>query len=122
MDGKDIIRYVKEWKQAQEGKYSGSPLVTSIPHVSRSGMKHVIEYGLITKEGRFIGITYIIARELGVKLDPKYCGIALNGCGYNKVFELWYRFINRMRSKAPELLSDEEWNEYAQMGCYTNRM
>ena len=119
MNGNDIIKHVKEWKEVYRNK---TPLVASVKHVSKSGMLRVVSFALMTLDGDFLDLDWIVADELGKKINRKHNGLNFTGCGYNVKFEYWYIFINHMHKKAPELLTESEWKEYEQMGSYAHRM
>lgn len=119
MNGNDIIKLIKEWKEAHGNK---TPLVASIKHVNQSGMLHVVSFALMTLDGDFLDLDWIVANELEKKINRKHGGLNYTGCGYNKIFEYWYNFIWHMHNKAPELLTESEWKEYEQMGSYAHRM
>jgi len=67
----------------------GDVVYCVLRHVSRSGMKRVIDLYVI-REGDLCRISWSVSRALGWKLDGSHDGIVVNGCGMDMGFHLVY--------------------------------
>lgn len=67
----------------------GDTVKTIARHVARSGMSRSISIVISGKDGAH-EITYLAARAMGDKIDPKNGGIKVSGCGMDMGFSLVY--------------------------------
>ena len=73
----------------REYLHPGDTVRTILRHVSASGMSRSISL-IITVEGEPVDISYLAARAMGDKLDPRRGGIKIGGCGMDMGFALVY--------------------------------
>lgn len=67
----------------------GDTVYAIIRHVSRSGMKRVIEF-MVIADNKPLYITGAIGALLGLKHDKVYSGLVVEGCGMDMVFSVVY--------------------------------
>lgn len=82
-----------EMKEAQtrlrEILRPGNTVLTTVKHVSQSGMLRVIDAHVI-KRGKPIWLSSLIARALDMPLDKRDRGVRVGGCGMDMGFALVY--------------------------------
>lgn len=66
----------------------GATVTTLLRHVSQSGMTRCISIVASTPDEGITDVSWLLARALGVKLDPKYGGIKRVGAGMDMGFDL----------------------------------
>jgi len=75
---KKIVTHIKR------NRDKGDLFIANIPHVSASGMSRHIKFAIIYK-GKFLNVTYLIAKILGKKLNRNDV-ITVQGCGMDMIF------------------------------------
>ncbi len=73
-------------EQLREEFPPGSTASTILRHVSRSGMSRSIS----VVNAKIEDVTWMVARALGERIDPKNGGIKVVGCGMDMGFHLVY--------------------------------
>ena len=74
----------------------GSTIYTILRHVSASGMSRVIDVLMIGGEGKIYNIAYNVAKLLDDKLDKKYDGIKIGGCGMDMGYHIVHSLGNAL--------------------------
>lgn len=84
----------------------GSEILTTVKHVSKSGMTRVISTRFI-KDGQLLDLDHPIAQVTGNKLHNKYYGIKISGCGMDMGFALVYELSHALYPKGFECIGEE---------------
>ncbi len=82
----------------------GSTACTVLRHVSRSGMSRSIS----VVNGQSEDITWMVARALGERIDPKNGGIKVAGCGMDMGFHLVYGMSRTIYPNGFDCIGDGE--------------
>lgn len=69
---------------------AGSTAHTILRHVSKSGMMRHISVVTSTPDDGIQDVTWLVAKAMGDKMDPKTGGIKVPGCGMDMGFHLIY--------------------------------
>lgn len=80
----------------------GDAVYTILRHVSRSGMRRVIDVVVLTKDGP-LSVGYLFARALGARFDRDRGGVVVGGCGMDMGFHLVYEGSYRIFDEDPRL-------------------
>lgn len=73
----------------------GATVSTVLHHVTKSGMSRSIGV-LAVANGEVIDVTYLVARVTGDKVDPRYGGIKMGGCGMDMGYALVYNLARHL--------------------------
>lgn len=69
---------------------AGATVTTIVRHVSKSGMSRAVQVLAVSESGGIEDVSWLVARALGWRLDPRHGGVRVTGTGMDMCFHLTY--------------------------------
>ena len=85
----------------------GDTILTILRHVSASGMKRVISLKFIDSDCRLLDISYDASLAMRSKLNDKWNGIEIGGCGMDMGFAMVYNLSHYMWPDGFDCIGDQ---------------